>query len=45
MEQTRLESLLRWLDPRGSPLLVQLPEAEYARLHAGWRLPPPPGGK
>ena len=41
MEQPNLEALLRWLDPAKAPLLVQLPEAEYARLRADWRLPPP----
>jgi D-alanyl-D-alanine dipeptidase len=40
MEQPNLEALLRWLDPRQRPLLVQLPEQEYARLRAAWRLPP-----
>ena len=39
MERGSLESLLRWLDPRGRPLLVQLPEAEYARLLSALRLP------
>jgi D-alanyl-D-alanine dipeptidase len=42
MEQANLEALLRWLDPSKTPLLVQLPEAEYARLRGSWRLPPPP---
>jgi D-alanyl-D-alanine dipeptidase len=41
MGQSSLETLLRWLDPAQSPLLVQLPDAEYARLRRGWRLPPP----
>jgi L,D-peptidoglycan transpeptidase YkuD (ErfK/YbiS/YcfS/YnhG family) len=39
MEQANLEALLRWLDSRKSPLLVQLPEHEYARLRTLWRLP------
>ena len=39
MEESSLTELLRWLDPRKGPLLVQLPEAEYARLSAAWRLP------
>lgn len=39
MEEANLTELLRWLDPKQSPLLVQLPEAEYARLRAAWRLP------
>ncbi|HEY0406729.1 MAG TPA: hypothetical protein VGC89_13440 [Pyrinomonadaceae bacterium] len=45
MERTQLEALLRWLDPRKRPLLVQLPEEEYARLRADWRLPSTAGGK
>jgi D-alanyl-D-alanine dipeptidase len=39
MERGNLEALLRWLDARSGPLLVQLPEAEYARLRSAWRLP------
>jgi L,D-peptidoglycan transpeptidase YkuD (ErfK/YbiS/YcfS/YnhG family) len=34
-----LETLLRWLDPARSPVLVQLPESEYARLRTEWSLP------
>jgi D-alanyl-D-alanine dipeptidase len=41
MEQPNLEALLRWLDPAKEPLLVQLTDAEYARLRAEWSLPPP----
>lgn len=52
MEESSLKELLRWLDPKRRPLLVQLPETEYARLRAVWRLPAlapdkrpsPPGG-
>ncbi|HEX8285533.1 MAG TPA: L,D-transpeptidase family protein [Pyrinomonadaceae bacterium] len=40
MERPNLEALLRWLDPLKRPLLVQLPEAEYARLRGSWNLPP-----
>ncbi|MBV8857285.1 MAG: hypothetical protein JOZ96_01360 [Acidobacteria bacterium] len=39
MGEENLTELLRWLDPKKSPLLVQLTEAEYARLRAAWRLP------
>jgi D-alanyl-D-alanine dipeptidase len=39
MPQPRLETLLRWLDAKKRPLLVQLPEAVYARLRDAWRLP------
>ncbi len=34
-----LRRVLRWLDPRRRPVLVQLPDAEYRRLRRGWRLP------
>ncbi|HEX8187996.1 MAG TPA: L,D-transpeptidase family protein [Pyrinomonadaceae bacterium] len=39
MEEASLTGLLRWLDPKQTPLLVQLPGAEYARLRAAWGLP------
>jgi D-alanyl-D-alanine dipeptidase len=39
MEEGNLTELLRWLDPKKSPLLVQLTEGEYTRLRAAWRLP------
>jgi L,D-peptidoglycan transpeptidase YkuD (ErfK/YbiS/YcfS/YnhG family) len=39
MPQSDLESLLAWLDPERKPLLVQLPAAEYQKLHHGWNLP------
>ena len=34
-----VESLVRWLDPRLRPMLVQLPSAEYVRLRERWQLP------
>jgi D-alanyl-D-alanine dipeptidase len=34
-----VESLLGWLDPRGNPVLVQLPQEEYTRRQAQWVLP------
>lgn len=36
---SEVEALVRWLDPRLHPLLVQLPTAEYARLRDRWQLP------
>ena len=39
MEEESLTELLRWLDPKKEPLLVQLTEGEYTRLRAAWRLP------
>lgn len=45
MEQSNLEGLLRWLDRRKRPLLLQLPLEEYERLRAGWQLPPLADGR
>jgi D-alanyl-D-alanine dipeptidase len=39
MSPDTMEEMLSWLDAGKSPLLVQLPEAEYARLRAAWGLP------
>ncbi|MGD0912285.1 MAG: hypothetical protein ABR928_10330 [Terracidiphilus sp.] len=39
MTQANLEALMLWLDPARKPLLVQLPEAAYARLAPRWKLP------
>lgn len=39
MAEENLETLMTWLDPRKRPLLVQMPEAEYARLRSVWGLP------
>jgi D-alanyl-D-alanine dipeptidase len=39
MPQPEVESLLGWLDPARTPLLVQLPEAEYKKLRSRWKLP------
>lgn len=39
MPQADLESLIAWLDPARTPLLVQLPEAQYKSLRKSWRLP------
>ena len=39
MERPSLESLMRWLDSRKRPLLVQLTESDYARLRTRLRLP------
>jgi len=38
-----IETLLGWIDSRANPVLVQLPQAEYLRLHKAWRLPDMPG--
>jgi L,D-peptidoglycan transpeptidase YkuD (ErfK/YbiS/YcfS/YnhG family) len=39
MEASLMEEVLRWLDARQQPVLVQLPANEYARLKAAWQLP------
>ncbi len=39
MDAARLTALMTWLDPKKRPLLVQLPQAEYERLKAEWKLP------
>src|ERR1700722_7970726 len=36
---SHLVGLLRWLDPRKQPLIVQLPSTEYERLKLRWDLP------
>ena len=39
MDAAALDAVLRWLDPARTPRFVLLPDAEYARLAASWRLP------
>ncbi|MBI1762397.1 MAG: L,D-transpeptidase family protein [Acidobacteria bacterium] len=39
MEASLMEEVLRWLDARQQPVLVQLLVSEYARLKGAWRLP------
>jgi D-aminopeptidase len=40
-EPDPMERLLRWLDPKARPVLVQLPDAEYRGRAAEWSLPEP----
>ena len=40
MDESSMQSLFAWLDPRRSPVFLLLPESEYARLSTDWRLPP-----
>ncbi|MGJ7518838.1 L,D-transpeptidase family protein [Pseudomonas baetica] len=40
MAPADIARLFSWLDPRQSPLLVQLPEAQYEQLRERWKLPP-----
>lgn len=42
MPEPAMQALLAWLDPDAHPVLVLLPDAEYARLQAAWQLPPRP---
>ncbi len=39
MELQNMEKLMGWIDAEANPILVQLPQAEYARLKQAWRLP------
>ncbi len=39
MERSNIEMLLAWFDPKKSPLLMQMPAAEYARYRAAWGMP------
>ncbi|SEE74698.1 M15 family metallopeptidase [Pseudomonas migulae] len=39
MDQADISHLFDWLDPRQSPLLVQMPEAQYEHLRERWNLP------
>jgi len=39
MDQEDIAGLLKWLDPRESPLLVQMPEAQYEQFREEWALP------
>jgi len=39
MEPTEIETLLRWLDPKRNPVLVQLPADQYAKAMKPWGLP------
>jgi D-alanyl-D-alanine dipeptidase len=34
-----LETVLTWIDPARKPMLVQLPEPDYARVASRWKLP------
>jgi D-alanyl-D-alanine dipeptidase len=38
-DYSHLFRLLRWLDPKKGPLIVELPTAEYERLDQRWGLP------
>jgi len=39
MQQAELEEVIAWLDAAKQPLLLQLPEKEYATARSAWALP------
>jgi L,D-peptidoglycan transpeptidase YkuD (ErfK/YbiS/YcfS/YnhG family) len=39
MAREQIQTILRWLDPKATPLLVQLPELAYDKLRGPWALP------
>ncbi|KQN42734.1 hypothetical protein ASE98_12650 [Pseudomonas sp. Leaf48] len=39
MDPADIARLFEWLDPKKSPVLVQLPEAQYEQLREVWKLP------
>ena len=39
MDKANMETLLKWLDEKKRPVLVQLPLSEYERLLKTWKLP------
>lgn len=38
-DEAKLREVMKWLDPKKQPLLVQLTAGQYIELQAGWRLP------
>jgi L,D-peptidoglycan transpeptidase YkuD (ErfK/YbiS/YcfS/YnhG family) len=39
MPHEQIEGIVRWLDPRAQPVLVQLPEPVFKKLREAWDLP------
>jgi L,D-peptidoglycan transpeptidase YkuD (ErfK/YbiS/YcfS/YnhG family) len=39
MDESSMQSLLAWLQPKQNPIFVLLPQHEYARVQKAWRLP------
>lgn len=39
MDQADINRLFDWIDPRQTPLLVQMPEAQYEHFRQRWNLP------
>jgi len=42
-DKDELRALIEWLDKAKHPILVQMPQAEYAKWRAVWSLPTQPG--
>ncbi len=42
MPQAEIESLLGWLDPSRTPLLIQMPRQQYKSVRKHWHLPDAP---
>jgi L,D-peptidoglycan transpeptidase YkuD (ErfK/YbiS/YcfS/YnhG family) len=40
MDESAMEALLAWLQPKEKPVFMLLPQQEYARLQVSWKLPP-----
>lgn len=38
-DETKLREMLRWLDPKKRPLLIQLTANDYSNLRTRWKLP------
>jgi L,D-peptidoglycan transpeptidase YkuD (ErfK/YbiS/YcfS/YnhG family) len=39
MERANIEAILKWLDTKKNPVLIQLPEDSYALYQSKWKLP------
>jgi len=39
MPAADLEEIVRWVDARFDPVIVQLPDPVFERVHAEWGLP------
>jgi len=39
MQRENLETILKWIDPKKNPVLIQLPEDSYSQFQTKWKLP------
>jgi D-alanyl-D-alanine dipeptidase len=39
MERSNLEKIVRWLDPKKNPYLIQFPQYQYSLFQESWNLP------